>query len=630
MDDRIEVYERALFSARAKRALCALVTAFAVVIGLWTVPAQAANGTVTGTVTDAEGNPLSDVLVEVFWYHDTADAPHWDSWSHEETDNDGHYSLSAPPGTVRVRFHGEGIHAGEWFDDVSSFENATDLSLASGGGATADAELAEYGQLHGHVIRQSGDPRANSVVLLDPVTGAVRGRTSIGTNGDYTFGRVAPGSYKVSFNRLSGFAFSAAQFWNASGEHLGLGAADVVTVDPGDTVIDVDATLVEGAHITGSLLDQSGAGMSCRLQAYTADGSLVTRAVTSAADGTFDLSGLTTGGYLVRVLAGRDCQNGRQYVTSTSGPLSLAGGDADPVTVSLGSTTELPGPLVYQMGLFSNVTAPTILGSPAVGSTITVDEGTWTVPNNTLTFLYEWLVDGFPVYVDWSDSLFLDEEFEGSTIAVRLHAYRDGYRSQTITTAPVGPVASGLDNLTVPTIVGSARVGGSVTATPGTWAQPGVTFRYRWQVGSTTLQNSADPALSLTESMYGARLSLTVIASKPGFADTESAPVVSPVVSKGSLVVTRMGKITGSREVGGKLKVRPSTLNVAPTRITYSWRRDGRIIAGAKGRTYKIVAKDAGTKISVQLVYSRPPAWLSITQSFKARGGPIGGREPSA
>ena len=270
-------------------------------------------------------------------------------------------------------FLGDDEHAGEWYDDVATFQDATDLALASGGSVTADAELVEYGSLDGHVDLATGDPRARAVALLDPATGAVRSRATVEANGDYSFPNVAPGSYKVSFNRLSGFAFSAAQFWEATGEHLGLGTADVVTIDPAEVVSGVDATLVEGGHITGVLRDQAGAGLSCRLQAYSADGSLVTRTVTTAADGSFDLPGLTTGDYLVRVLPGQGCENGRQYVTSASGPLSPAGGEADPVAVTLGASTALTVPLVYQMGLFSNVTPPSLQGTPAIGSVLTVD-----------------------------------------------------------------------------------------------------------------------------------------------------------------------------------------------------------------------------------------------------------------
>ena len=208
MDGHFEVYEHALVSARAKRALLAIVTAFALLIGPWSVPAHAADGLVTGTVTDAEGNPLPGVQVVVYWLHNTS-SPHFDPVNGDETDATGGYSLGAPAGTVRVQFYGTEDHAGEWYDDAASLEDATDLTLAGGGIVTAEAELAEFGSLDGHVDRQPGDPQARSVALLDPATGAVRGRAPLSESGDYSFPKVAPGSYKVSFNRLSGMAFSA-------------------------------------------------------------------------------------------------------------------------------------------------------------------------------------------------------------------------------------------------------------------------------------------------------------------------------------------------------------------------------------------------------------------------------------
>ena len=175
MDGHFEVYEHALVSARAKRALLAIVTAFALLIGPWSVPAHAADGLVTGTVTDAEGNPLPGVQVVVYWLHNTS-SPHFDPVNGDETDATGGYSLGAPAGTVRVQFYGTEDHAGEWYDDAASLEDATNLTLAAGGIVTAEAELAEFGSLDGHVDRQPGDPQARSVALLDPATGAVRGR----------------------------------------------------------------------------------------------------------------------------------------------------------------------------------------------------------------------------------------------------------------------------------------------------------------------------------------------------------------------------------------------------------------------------------------------------------------------
>ena len=242
-----------------------------------------------------------------------------------------------------------------------------------------------------------------------------------------------------------------------------------------------------------------------------------------------------------------------------------------------------------------------------------------------LTFRYEWLVDGEHWWSSWSNSVFLDDDFEGAMISVRVRATRPGYRTRTATTAPVGPVARHLTNLAPPSIGGFINVGGAAAASPGTWAEPGVAVRYRWHIGTTTLQDSADPYLALTEAMYGQLLSVTVTASKPGFADTRVTASSPIVVGKGNLTMTKKGKVKGKGEVGRKVRVKHATFDASPTGVTYRWRRDGRTIAGAKGPTYKIVAKDVGHKITVLVTYSRPPAYRSTTVLQWLYGGPVGG-----
>jgi hypothetical protein len=41
--------------------------------------------------------------------------------------------------------------------------------------------------------------------------------------------------------------------------------------------------------------------------------------------------------------------------------------------------------------------------------------------------------------------------------------------------------------------------------------------------------------------------------------------------------------------------------------LTYEWLRDGVVISGATGKTYKLVAADKGKSISVQVTISKSP-----------------------
>ena len=57
--------------------------------------------------------------------------------------------------------------------------------------------------------------------------------------------------------------------------------------------------------------------------------------------------------------------------------------------------------------------------------------------------------------------------------------------------------------------------------------------------------------------------------------------------------------------MGKKLKASLGSWSPAPTRITYTWLRNGKPIKGAHQATYKVTRKDRGKKISVRVTGSR-------------------------
>lgn len=127
-----------------------------------------------------------------------------------------------------------------------------------------------------------------------------------------------------------------------------------------------------------------------------------------------------------------------------------------------------------------NTTAPAITGTPHVGDTLTVDSGTWTGADNG--FLYKWS-DGTNDDLTQlnTDTYTLQDADLGKTITATVTALGDG------TTNNVDAVSNGVvvlaNSVTVvtqPTISGTAVVGSTLTATPGTYAGPGLTYTYQW------------------------------------------------------------------------------------------------------------------------------------------------------
>ena len=124
-------------------------------------------------------------------------------------------------------------------------------------------------------------------------------------DGTYGFSGLPDGSYKVAFNRVPGETRLAARYYRNKPEQLGIGSATAVDLGDGELVTGISTTLVDGASITGRVVDHDGEGIAgCRVRAYTPDGALVPRWDETDAGGLFDVGGLTTGSYRLVISAG--------------------------------------------------------------------------------------------------------------------------------------------------------------------------------------------------------------------------------------------------------------------------------------------------------------------------------------
>ncbi|WP_345800162.1 fibronectin type III domain-containing protein [Microbacterium sp. AZCO] len=258
-----------------------------------------------------------------------------------------------------------------------------------------------------------------------------------------------------------------------------------------------------------------------------------------------------------------------------------------------------------------------------------------------------------------------------------------------------------------PTITGTAQVGSILTAHPGTWGPPPVSFSFQWYAGSTRILGATGSVYTPTSTDVGKPLKVQVTGAKPGYASSArfsapTAPVLrdvpvvpgavsstvitqddrdrtatltwTPPFSDGGSPVTgyrvtrngtdasgngpltvilgpdarswtavdlarettyeltvaainavgtgaptteevtlRLGVITpvapvivGTPQVGSTLTVDAGTWEPQPVTLTYQWNRYSTPIPGATGRSYTLVADDAGQAISVTVTGSKP------------------------
>lgn len=600
MPDDVQVYDHAVLSARARRLLVVLAGVAALVLGL-VAPAQAANGHIVGTVTSAGAVPLEDVWVDVY------DMDEQEYVGGDDTDAQGQYDVALPAGTYLVVFYSnDENYEPELYDDVHDFDidAATPVVVTDGGSTQADAELTRTASISGHLTMNAADPE-DAVRVYDD-EGDVAGWGWVESDGSYEVNGLQAGSYRLAFNRLSGFAFSAAQFFDDHEEQAGLASADQVTLASGEARTGIDAVLVEGGHVIGTLRDSDGQPIHCRLQAFTTDRSLVTRSGWSdATTGAFDITGLTTGSYLVRVVNGQACQNGLQYVEGTGGPLSTDLADAEGVATTLGDDTPLTTPLVYDLGPQpSSVVPPSISGTPVVGALLTAGHGTWS-PSSHLTYSYQWLSGGTPIAGAAQRTYRPAQADTGKALAVLVTAHRGSRTGYALSPATQPVSGGGVANLSAPSVSGPAEVDATLTVNPGGWSVPGVTFSYQWTSGPRVLATTSSPSFKVPDSVFRQPLGLTVIASRTGYASGSAYLPVSSKVLPGHWPSIKLPQIRGKATLGSTLTVHAAKVRPNARTVSFHWFRDGKRISSATYKHYLLTAADVGHRIRVYVIYGR-------------------------
>ncbi|WP_051181055.1 hypothetical protein [Arthrobacter sp. TB 26] len=140
--------------------------------------------------------------------------------------------------------------------------------------------------------------------------------------------------------------------------------------------------------------------------------------------------------------------------------------------------------------------APAVSGTGQVGSVLTVAPGAWTIGTS---YKYRWLRNGAAVTGATAESYKLTEADRGQRIAVRVTGSKPLFTSLTKTVLGAGSVAPSSTtvlNRTLPTLAGAPVVGSVLKASPGTWSQPGLTYRYQW------LRDRSIPIPGATTSSY--------------------------------------------------------------------------------------------------------------------------------
>lgn len=264
-------------------------------------------------------------------------------------------------------------------------------------------------------------------------------------------------------------------------------------------------------------------------------------------------------------------------------------------------------------------TTPTISGSAQVGSKLTASTGTWRPSPVTLS--YQWRRSGVAIPGANQSSYTVADADLGATITVTVTGSKSGYNSVSMTSAATAavtgpPVAKELTATPVPEISGTAKVGKTLTAKPGTWKPAEVALAYQWYRNGTAIPDATASTYTLVAGDKGTTTTVKVTGSKTGYTAVTQTSKKTKKVAAGTLTTVKP-KISGTAKIGETLTANPGTWKPAEAVLTYQWYRSGKKIKGATSSTYLLVSKDKGKKLTVK-VTGKAPGYTTKSKTSKA------------
>ena len=259
---------------RVARALAVIFTLFAALL-LGTQAPVAANaagtGTITGKVTLESGVP-SDWIKGVSV---SAESVSGSSYGSAFPQSDGTFAITGlDAGTYRVRFSTYSYWdektqktvqtnlVNEYYGDTPDYSAATLVTVTAGGTASkTNVTLGKGGLITGKVTLPAGAPaewRQAVSVSVNAIQGGSYGSAMLAQDGTYSVSGLAAGDYRVQFSSNTYYPPSGSPIRpNLIPEYYddatSYDAAKPVAVTKGGTTSGIDATLAQGATISGKV-----------------------------------------------------------------------------------------------------------------------------------------------------------------------------------------------------------------------------------------------------------------------------------------------------------------------------------------------------------------------------------------
>lgn len=328
-------------------------------------------------------------------------------------DGDGTYRIpNVAPGTYRVSFGSGSLPIlPEWWNDKPDFASADPITVVAGEKRTGvNVTYAKAPTIHGKVTLPAGVSFSDGIVqvrLTRASDGGGVAATTVRPDGTYSFGSLRPIAYRVAFvaQRLPVLD----EWWEDAPDEA---SSTPVTLAVGEDRA-LDATLAPAATILGRVWVPSGLGSTAAGVTVSASSAAdtVVRTTTTAADGTYKLTGLPTGSYRLRFssdtlpVAAEWWNNVPDFASAT--PVAVRASQIRtgfnayldrPSTIS-GHVTLPPGVVAADGQVHVDAYSP---ARELVGTADVRADGTYTIRGMTPgTYRLLFRADGLPVAYEW-------------------------------------------------------------------------------------------------------------------------------------------------------------------------------------------------------------------------------------
>lgn len=178
--------------------------------------------------------------------------------------------------------------------------------------------------------------------------------------------------------------------------------------------------------------------------------------------------------------------------------------------VPVASTAASPAPAAVALSTRAlTAPKPTITGTAAVGSKLTVKTGTWTA-RTTLSF--RWYANGTAIAKATARTYTVTSAQQGKRFTVKVTGKKAGYT----TTSKMSAATAKAPKTASPTVSGTRQVTKTLTAKTGTWTT-GTTFTYRWYANGKAISKATNRTLKLGATQAGKSITVTVTGRKSGY-----------------------------------------------------------------------------------------------------------------